>query len=177
MPAMLPRSLRRLGLIVLGYVAAGFAGALCVWLKNRGVSEADMLAMSGMFAFGDAITFLLVASMVAIVPTLRLFQFVGTAPRFWRAYSIGSLCLSSTGLIAAGLWLLPFHTPYQTLEALRSVSVLRVLTAPLFLLVAVPGLRPAAGRNRNRSLLACACELAAMGVFVVWMVFRLVLGA
>jgi hypothetical protein len=171
------RPLGRFGLIMLGYVAAGATGVLVVWLKNRRVSEADMLAMSGMYAFGDAVTFLLVASVVAIVPTLLLFQFIGTAPRFWRAYAIGSLCLSSTGLIAVLLWLLPFHTQNSTLEAFRSVSVLRVLAAPFFLLVAAPGLLPAAGPNRKRSLLACAFELAAMGAFVVWLAFRLVLGA
>jgi len=173
-PSLLPRAsttarkLGRLGLVLIGYVVAWYAGELAVWFKNRGISEAEMQVSSGMFAFGDAIQFLLFASLLAIPPTLLLVKTIPPGPAWSRAYSFGSLLLSCTGVLAALLWFLPLYHDSKLLEPARVLAVLRVLTAPVFLLGAVPGLLQAPGPSRKRSFIACAFELCTIGGFLVW---------
>ena len=169
---MTRRTPARLAVIVLGYAAAWSAGTAAVWWKNRGVSEADLQAMSGMFACGDAVTFLAVASLVAIVPTVLVFRFVGAAPRFWRIHAIASLLLSLTGLLAAMLLLVPARPQVAFLDGLHMFAPIRVLAGPFFFLAFCPGLLPAAGPNRKISLLACLFELCTMGSFLVFLVHR-----
>jgi hypothetical protein len=164
--------LGRLALIVLGYAAALGAGVLAVWCKNLGISEADQLAMSGMFAFGDAITFLAVASVAAIPPSVMLFKLLAFSPRFLRVYSVGSVGLASVGLFCGVVWIFPFFQQSEVLRTVRSVAVLRLFMAPLFLLVVAPGLLQAAGPNQRLSRFACAFELCTIASFFVGVLFR-----
>ena len=157
----------RLAAVLLGYAAAILLGAAAVWLKNLGVSAADQLAMSGMFAFGDAVTFLGVAAVVSIPPTVLVFQSIGPRPGFWRAYSILSLLASLTGLVAGALLIARPLPETPLFRALVSLAPLRVLAGPMFLAAFAPGLLPVAARHRRVSLLACAFELCAMGSFLV----------
>ncbi len=169
---MTRRSLARLGLVALGYVAAYFAGVAAVWWKNRGISEADQLASSGMFAFGDSVQFISVAALVAVVPTVLLFHLAGAAPRFWRIYSSAALLLAGTGSVAAALLLSPVGAQYASLQSARALSVLRVLAGPVFFLAFVPGLLPAASPYRRRSLAACLLEVGTMASFGVYLVIH-----
>ena len=81
--------------IALGYVVAWALGAAAVWLKNRGVSAADQLASSGMFAAGDFFTFIAVTGVVGLVPTAAALLQLRSVPRCWTALSWLSLHVQS----------------------------------------------------------------------------------
>ena len=165
-------SLRRVSLIAGGYAFAWGAGSLAVWIRDRRISAADQLAMSGMMAFGDVVLFCAVAAPVAIVPTLLLFSLVRARPAFWRIYTMLSLLIASTGVIEAVFLLIPWtmSTSSAFSQTLHQAAPVRVLAAPIFLLVYTPGLLPSAAPFRKIALAACLfelCTLASFGVFLL----------
>src|SRR5262249_46658722 len=91
----------RLLFIASGYGIAFAAGSLSVWLKNRGISQADQLASSGMFAFGDFICFAFVSVLVALVPTGMLLKLLANSRRFWKFLSYFVLIFSTTSVLAS----------------------------------------------------------------------------
>ena len=166
-------TLRRIALIVGGYALAWGSGTIAVWWHDRGLSPADQLAMSGMLAFGDTVLFCAVAAPIAILPTILLFARLGRAPRFWWLHARGSLLLSCTGVIEAGLFLAPISkVPAGPLESLATLSPVRVLAAPIFLLAYSPGLLPVAAPNRTITLVACLLELCSLGSFIIWLMLQ-----
>lgn len=150
--------LRELALILAAYALALGAGVLAVWWKNRGIGEPDQQAMSGMFAFGDAVLFSAISGPLAIFPTVLLFRQLGPAPRWWRAHATVSLCAALTGALAALLLLAPPAAGTGgLLETLAVFAPLRVLAAPLALLVYSPGSSPPRlDRGSSRSSPACS---------------------
>lgn len=169
---MSAHTIRRISLIAVGYAGAWAAGSLAVWWHDRGLSAADQLSMSGMLAFGDTVLFCAVAAPLAIVPTLMVFTFLRRAPRFWRVHAIGSLLISVTGLVEAFLFVVRARSSIAVFDGLSSLSPVRLLAAPVFLLAYSPGLLPVAAPNRRITLLACVFELCALGTFVVWMMVQ-----
>ena len=163
------RTLRRFLLIAGGYAAAWAAGALAVWWHDRSLSATDRQAMSGMLAFGDTVLLFAVAAPLAILPTLFLFSQLRNARRFWRVHATGSLLLSLTGVIEAFLFLAPIRFSNSILASLSSFSPIRVLAAPICLLVYAPGLLSVAAPNRKITLTACFLEVCTLGSFLVWL--------
>ena len=166
---MASHPLTRVGLCIIGYVAAFFFGVAAVWLKNLGVSPQEMLASSGMFAFGDAITFLPVFAVAAVPPSIGLLRLIDFTPRVWRFYATGSLLIASTGLLAALLLFIRAGTGPSLLGTVQMFAVLRVLVAPLNFLLFVPGIFFARGAGRTQLLVACGLEFAAVCAFTLHM--------
>ena len=167
-----PDALIRLGLCALGYVAACLAGAGAVALKNRGIGEAEMDSMSGMFAFGDALTFVTVGAAVAIVPTVGLFRLIGSRERFWSVYEKLSMFGAATAVLSALLLLLPSLDGHATLSALQAFAFMRLANAPLWLLGNTPGVFLRQGRSRKLFIIANLLELASVGSFIVSVLLR-----
>lgn len=149
---------KRIGLVVLGYIIAWLAASAAVWWKNRGISAADQLASSGMFAFGDSVLFLGIVSLVSIAPTLYLLSLIDSASRFWRFTSYASLVLATTALLEV-LWLFPAGNARGVMGTLMLLGFIRLFTAPLFLLMYIPGAPLARGSDRRRFVISCAIEL------------------
>jgi hypothetical protein len=154
---------------MLGYVAACFVGSAAVWFKNVGISDAETTASSGMFAFGDAITFIAAFSVAAIAPSIGLLQLVRFGPRFWGIYARASFIIASTGLLLTLLLFLKTSAGHSPLSTLQSVAILRVFTAPFILLMFVPGVFFAGGNSRMILLAACGIELATVCAFTLHM--------
>ena len=170
---MSARPLATLAGIAAGYVAAFCAGSFAVWLHDLGISPADQQAMSGMLAFGDSVLFWAVAAPVAIIPTVLLVRFIRPAPWFWRLHGTTSLLLSLTGLLEAFLLVAPIRTQLSTISTLQMLSPLRVLAAPIFLLLYSPGLLTIARPHRTLTAAACLFELCTGASFVVWLMLQL----
>jgi hypothetical protein len=165
-------TLPRLGLCALGYLAACLAGAGAVALKNRGISDAEMDSMSGMFAFGDALTFVTVGAAVAIVPTIGLFKLIGSRERFWSVYEKLSIFGAATAVLSALLLLLPMLASHPTLAGFQALAFFRLANAPLWLLGNMPGVFLRQGRSRKLFIIANLLELASVGSFMVSVLLR-----
>lgn len=161
---------RRFVLSAFGYLAAWALGSVAVWWKNRGISLADQTASSGMFAFGDSVTFLAVASLVSIAPTIYLLGMIDPGSRFWRVTSKASLLVASSAWLAGLLWLLPLGT---TLRGWQMAAPLRFFCAPLFLALYAPGAFQASDESKSRFRIASGIELSAAGLLVLFFVVHL----
>ena len=93
--------LRRIVLIVVGYLTAFGVGALAVWTKNRFTPAADQVASSGMHAFGDLLLFAVFAGIPALVVTAALLFFLRDKKGFWNALSVLMLAVAAFGLVSA----------------------------------------------------------------------------
>ena len=137
-------------IVLLGFALAVGAGVLAVYLRNLGVSEADQLAMSGMYAFGDAVTFLFVAGLCALPPLVLLLRTLELGPRFWRAYATVSIVVATTGLIAAlAVVTESFESTIRMLAPLR--LIVSLLCVPIWAIALFPNpsrRRALAGRSQ-----------------------------
>jgi hypothetical protein len=123
--------MKRLLWIVIGYVLAALIGAVAVRMRHLGVDPRDVVASSGMWAFGDSMTSLIFGGGAALVPTFFLFRELRDRPGLWTAPSLVLLLWAVVGVIAAAIRFVP-KTRGGTLAMLDMVAVLRFLVAPLF---------------------------------------------
>jgi hypothetical protein len=120
--------------VVGGYVAAWLAasGAVAFRVARLDVSAAQ--ASSGMHAFGDSLLFLVVFSVVALVPTGVALSLLRDHSRVWGVLSMLGLAIAVTGVTAAVLFAVGRNVPPSTLATLAGFSVLRILVAPVLAL-------------------------------------------
>jgi hypothetical protein len=89
-----------------------------------------------MYAFGDAVLFVAVFGIVALIPTGAALIFLRPYRPFWHVLSTLSLAIAVTGAAAAALYAFGRSaTEPSPLAILAAVSVLRILMAPLLALV------------------------------------------
>ncbi len=165
----------RIGLVVGGYAVA-LAVALGAAALHERRADPDWIASSQMFAFIDALYFLLVLSCLALVPTGMALYFLRGSPRFWRPFAAACVALAATGLAAAPLLVLssqPHGGAAQLWASLSAFSLLRMLGVPVvaagFVMSTV--LAPA-GRPRGWILVATLTE-ALVGTFgILWILAR-----
>src|SRR3954447_20281437 len=76
------------GLVAGGYLAALlFAIAVVsLYIDNTGGPDRDLYA--GMYAFGDALLFLMVFGVASIVPTLLMVWFLAQSRKFWMGVCV-----------------------------------------------------------------------------------------
>lgn len=117
----------RIGLILGGYAAALVAAVLAIFVYASMTSGPDRDASSGMYAFADALIFVLVFSAGSIAPTGLLLYFLRAFAAPWRIFSSVGLAVSITGLFAA------MSIAQQDLAsgAWSMLAAPRVLVAPL----------------------------------------------
>jgi hypothetical protein len=122
---------RRPAIVLAGYAVAFAAALIVVDLRLR-ANAGNPDAQGGMQAFGDALTFIFVFGMVALLPTALALHYLRPLQKFWRALSAGALALAATGLAAALVILLSKQPQWQSVMTLPAVfAVLRLLLAPV----------------------------------------------
>jgi hypothetical protein len=157
---------KRVVLSLSGYALAWSAGVIAVWLKNLGIDPAVITASSGMFAFGDTFLFLIVAGVVAIVPSILLLGFIKPENKFWWILSSACLIVATTGMAAGLLLSLQSLLPGPPTQ-LHGLAILRSLSAPVLFLLYAPGVTLTRGRDRKRLAVALLFEMVAACGFVV----------
>jgi len=125
----------RVGTVFLGYVAAVVLGVIAVSARIALTVGPESQASSGMYAFGDAILFLLVFGSISLLPTGLGLMYLRAWHPFWPVLAIGCAAMASTALAALVL-LIATRTldTSTTLGMLGSASVLRVFPAPFLAL-------------------------------------------
>jgi hypothetical protein len=118
------------GLIAAGYAAAILIAAAAVAIRVASTNGPDAQASGGMHAFGDAVVFVAVFGVAALVPTGAALIFLRPYRPFWVALSIFSLGVAATGISAAVLFAAGRHAEPSLLATLAALSVLRILVAP-----------------------------------------------
>jgi hypothetical protein len=117
-----------------GYVAAFLVASVAVGIRLVTTSGPDAQASSGMYAFGDALLFVAVFGVVALVPTGAALFFLRPYRHFWTVLSAFGLGVAVTGLAAATLFAIGRHAVASPLATWAGLSVLRILVAPLLAL-------------------------------------------
>ena len=170
--------LKRLGWIGAGYGAAAAVAVFVLTARYWFIDPADVSAMSGMFAGGDAIGFVLIAGALGLVPTFFLLRLATeTHP---RALAAALLTLSATAPLS--LWLLSVLSsgslPRQgTLNDLLGLAMVfligpRVVAIPVvFIILALALLM--AREKRTRVWLACGLVLEAVPLILLVIHFAL----
>jgi hypothetical protein len=148
------------GLILAGYAAASFAAYVAFILLTQ---NAPPQGSGGMQDFGDALLFLGLFGVFALVPTALALYFMRSFQKFWTAFSIATLTFAVTGPVAAIMFpRLPESSWWVIVGVL---DLLRVLGAPLlclgFLIFAVI----APTRLSRRALPAAAVIEGAVGAY------------
>ncbi len=91
------KTLTKLSLVPLGYVAAILAAAAAVCIRQMLPQGPDANASSGMAAFGDLLGFVAVFGLLSLAPTAWLLVMLRPYPRFWSVLSIVSLAAAIAG--------------------------------------------------------------------------------
>jgi hypothetical protein len=141
-----------------GVVLAGYAGALlvtCVAFYIYVLLRKDAGQTSGgMQAFGDALLFVGVFCVLALIPTALALYFLRPFEKFWSVFSIASLALAATGPVAAVL----IGRLHQFL-IIGFVGLLKILGAPMLgLSFGVCAVIAPSGRSRSRLVAAAVIE-------------------
>jgi hypothetical protein len=87
-----------------------------------------------MYAFGDAVLFVAVFGVAALVPTVTVLFFLRPCRRFWTVLASLGIGVAVTGVTAATLFAVGRHSPPSPLATWAGLSVLRILVAPLLAL-------------------------------------------
>lgn len=88
-------------LIAAGYALSLAGGCAAVAAKNARIPPADQMAMSGMMAVGDLITFVLAAGFLSLAPTFFLLKSAADSRPSLLAWSLAAL-----GATAPACWLM-----------------------------------------------------------------------
>jgi hypothetical protein len=101
-----------------------------VAIRVATTSGPDAQASSGMYAFGDALLFVAVFGVCALVPTGAALFFLRPYRYFWTALSALGLAVAVTGVTAAILFAVGRYATHSPLATWADFSVLRILVAP-----------------------------------------------
>jgi hypothetical protein len=126
--------IRKFALVIGGYVAALLFGIAAVAIRSAFIDPAVAQASSGMYAFGDAILFVGIFGVVALVPTGGALFLLRPYRSFWIVLSVLGLAMAITGILAAIIFGIGRHEASSALATWAAFSVLRILIAPLFML-------------------------------------------
>jgi len=117
-----------------GYIGAFLMASAVVAIRVANTSGPDAQASSGMYAFGDAVFFVAVFGVSALVPTGAGLFFLRPYRPFWTVLSALGLTVALTGVAAAILFAVGRHATPSPLATWVGFSVLRILVAPLLAL-------------------------------------------
>jgi hypothetical protein len=125
-----------------------------------------------MYAFGDAVLFVTVFGVSALVPTIVALVILRAYPRFWTVLATAGFALSLTGVTGAFLFAVGRHAVGSTLASWAGVSVLRILVSPPLALAFVMAALTAPSRVPRLALLSAAALEAAVSAYgaFVWFV-------
>jgi hypothetical protein len=164
---------RKVGVVVLGYLAAVLVASAAVGVRLVTTRGPDTQSSSGMYAFGDALLFVGVFGVVALVPTGAALVFLRPYRHFWTAVSALGVAVALTGLAAAVVFAVGRHAAASSLlTTWAGLSVPRILVAPIFALTFVVFAALSPHRAPRLAFLAAAVAEAAVSASgaIVWSV-------
>lgn len=128
----------KIGIIVAGYVAAIVIAVAAVAIHVASTSGPAAQASSGMYAFGDAVLFVAVFGVLALVPTAAALVFLRPYRHFWMVLATIGMAFAITGLAAVMLFTVGRHAEAPSpMATWAGLSVLRILAAPLLALASL----------------------------------------
>lgn len=130
----MPKPFLKVGVVVLGYLAAFLVASGAVAIRLANTSGPDAQASSGMYAFGDAVLFVAVFGVAALVPMGGALFFLRRYRPFWTVLSTFGLVVAVTGLAAVAAFAIGRNAAPSPLATWAAFSVLRILVAPLLTL-------------------------------------------
>ena|SRR5437867_1129602 len=162
----------KVGVVAIGYIAAILIASAAVAIRVAYTSGPESQASSGMSAFGDALLFVFVFGVIALVPTAAALFFLRPYRRFWTLLSAAGLAVAVTGVAAAILFEVGRHAAPSPLAAWDVLSVLRILVAPLLALIFLVCAVVSPQRSSRFALLFATVVEAAVSAYggFVWFV-------
>jgi hypothetical protein len=125
----------KIAAVAAGYVVAFLVASAAVAVRLAATSGPDAQAASGMYAAGDAMLFVAVFGVAALVPTGGALFLLRPYRLFWTVLSGFAMAVAVTGLTAVVLFAIGRHVPPPSvLSTWGALAVLRILIAPLFAL-------------------------------------------
>ncbi len=103
----------RVGVVLAGYAAAFLAAWGATALSAAFTRGPEAQASAGMFAFGDALLFLGVLLLLALVPTVLALRWLRPVPWFWGGLALLALALAASDVVAAAWLELDQMRPYD----------------------------------------------------------------
>jgi hypothetical protein len=165
----------RVGIVVVGYVAAVATAVVAAWLYDVRVSALPYDTSGGMYAGGQMLTSLAAFLVVALVPTALALWFLRANRMFWNAVAVVSLAFAGLGLIAV-LAPLGYRTPSQNIGTmlLELLGLAQLLGVPLWIVAFVVFAFLAPHREARRVLIATIGIELVIGVCAIvhWFVPR-----
>jgi hypothetical protein len=166
----------RLALVTAGYLAALVLAVVAVAAHSLLTDSTDPQASGGMSAFGDAVLFVFVFGLAALLPTAAALLFLRRAQGFWTFLSVGALLVAATAVVALVLYSVGKQAAApdgSALEWWAGLSVLRLLLTPVlsaaFLLCLL--LAPDQ-RSRRKLFVAMAAEGSAGAIVILYWIAR-----
>ena len=158
-------------LVAGGYIAAFLMASAAVAIRVA-TSGPDAQASSGMYAFGDALLFVAVFGVSALVPTAVALFFLRPYRQFWIVLSGLCLAVAVTGVTAAILFAVGRRATLSPLSPWIDFSVLRILVAPLVGLTFLVCTILSPYRSPRFAILAATVMEAAVSAYggIVWFV-------
>ncbi len=127
-------TLVKASVIACGYAGAFLLASAVVAVRVAATSGPVAQASSGMYAFGDAVVFVGVFGVAALVPTGGALFFLSSFRTFWTVLASFGVAVACTGVVAAVLYAVGRGAAPSLIATLAMVSVLRILIAPLLAL-------------------------------------------
>jgi hypothetical protein len=163
----------KLGVVAGGYVLAVVVAVAVVFVRNSFIDPAVALASSGMYAFADALLFVGVFGLFALIPTGAALYFLRPYRLFWAVSSIAAITIGVTGLAAAVIFMVGRTAiDPSPLATWAAFSVLRILIAPLLALTFLLSALISPFRWHRFALLAATLMELAVTAYaaVIWFV-------
>ena len=159
--------LRKAGIVTGGYVIAVLAACAAVAVRLYSTQGPDAQESAGMYAAGDALLFLAVFGVTALLPTALALYFLRPYRPFWTALSIAALAFAGSGFLAASVYVLTSHGILlgPTWHTPASLAVLRMLPAPLLAIAFVIAGFTAPTRPSRLALLGAAAIEGTVGAY------------
>jgi hypothetical protein len=125
------KPIKRVSLLAGGYVVCFLIASAAVAIR---ASSASGQASSGMYGFGDALLFLGVFGLLALVPTGIGLYFLRPYPGFWKLLATAGIGIAATGVTAVIVYSIGRHELATPLATWAGVSVIRIIVSPLLVL-------------------------------------------
>ena len=163
-------ALVKVGGVSLGYLAAFVVASAAVAVRVAATSGPDAQAASGMYAFGDAVLFVFVFGVGALVPTGAALYFLRSHRGVWTAVSVVTLAIATTGIAAVILYVVGRTAVDSALATWSQATPLRMLLAPVLTPVFLVCTALAPDPRFRLTCLAATVMEAAVGAYVgiVW---------
>lgn len=169
-----PLTFRNVALIVGGYVISFLLASGAVALRVANTSGPDAQASSGMYAFGDAVMWVFVFGLCALIPTGALLFLLRPYRRFWVVLATISVAIGITSIAAAFFYAVGRREVGTTMGSLAQVSVLRILLTPLLAIAFLVCAVVSRWRGPRTALLVAALMemVTALWVGGMWFLMR-----